>query len=92
MKILFFVAQVLALVALAPLVSGIIRKIKNNLRMRQGPGILQPYYNLIKLFGKDEVISVNTSWIFTVTPYVVLVSSVLALMLVPVFVSDVSLN
>ena len=92
MKILFFVAQVLALVALAPLVSGIIRKIKNNLRMRQGPGILQPYYNLIKLFGKDEVISVNTSWIFTVTPYVVLVSSVLALMLVPVFVSDVSMN
>ena len=92
MKILFFIVQVLGLVLLAPLVSGIIRKVKNNLRMRQGPGILQPYYNLIKLFGKDEVISVNTSWIFTVTPYVVLVSSVLALMLVPVFVSDVSLN
>jgi len=60
--------------------------------MRQGPGVLQPYYNLIKLFGKEEVVSANTSWIFTVTPYVVLVSSVLALLLVPVFVSNVSLN
>src|SRR3989339_1305625 len=92
MKILFFVVQLSVLVLLAPLVSGIVRKIKSNLRMRQGPGVLQPYYNLIKLFKKEQVIRVNTSWIVRVAPYVVLVSSVLALMLVPVFVSDISLN
>ena len=43
MKILIVVFQVLLLILLAPLVSGVIRKIKNNLRMRQGAGILQPY-------------------------------------------------
>jgi len=92
MKILFCIIQVLALILIAPLVSGIIRKIKNNIRLRKGPGIFQPYYNLTKLLGKEEVVSEQTSWIFRITPYVVLGSSALALFLVPVFVSDISLN
>jgi formate hydrogenlyase subunit 4 len=50
--------------------------------MRQGPGALQPYYNALKLFSKDEVISKNTSWIFSVAPAIVFAASVSALVLV----------
>ena len=68
MKSLIIITQVFFFIAMAPLISGVIKKIKNNIRMRKGPGILQPYYNLAKLFGKDEVVSENSSWIFRTTP------------------------
>lgn len=83
MKILTTITQVLFFMAIAPLLSGIIKKIKNNIRMRKGPGILQPYYNLAKLFAKDEVISENSSWIFRATPYIVFGAFTCALLFVP---------
>jgi formate hydrogenlyase subunit 4 len=72
--------------AIAPLVSGVITKIKNNLRFRSGQSIFQPYRNLKKLFLKEEVISKHVSWIFMVTPFIVLASSVAASLVVPVFI------
>ena len=71
-----------ALAVCAPLVSGFIRKIKNILRMRQGPGLFQPYYNALKLFSKDEVISKNTSWIFYAAPVIVFAASLSALVII----------
>jgi formate hydrogenlyase subunit 4 len=91
MKILFILSQVLLLVLISPLVSGVIRKIKNNLRMRTGAGIFQPYYNLIKLFGKEEVVSANITWIFNAAPYVVIASTITAVSLVPVVVTKISM-
>jgi len=85
MRILSVLLQVIIAVVIAPLVSGVIRKIKNNMRMRKGPGIVQPYFNLSKLFYKDEVVSRNTSWIFKITPYIVLSSTIAACFLVPFF-------
>ena len=92
MKPLIILIQVLSLILLSPLVSGIIRKIKDNLRMRKGASIFQPYYNLLKLFTKDEVISENSSWIFRITPFIVLGSAVTAAFLVPLFGTGISLN
>ncbi len=92
MDISLCIGQTLLLVLFAPLVSGIIKKIKNNLRMRIGAGVLQPYYNLAKLFAKEEVVSHNASWIFRVTPFIVIASSISALLLVPAFISRISLN
>src|SRR5512135_3110529 len=83
MQALAVIVQTLLLIAIAPLISGIIRKIKNNLRMRKGPGVLQPYYNLAKLFAKDEVVSENSSWIFTAAPYIVFGAFTCALLFVP---------
>ncbi len=40
MKIIILLLQTALLVLIAPLISGIIRKIKNNFRMRKGPGVL----------------------------------------------------
>ncbi|MDD4953938.1 MAG: NADH-quinone oxidoreductase subunit H, partial [Candidatus Omnitrophica bacterium] len=91
-KLLLVCVQVALLFLAAPLVSGFIRKIKNNLRMRRGAGIFQPYYNFIKLFSKAQVVSKNTSWVFTVTPAIVLASSLCACFLIPVFQPGLSLN
>ncbi|MFA4843469.1 MAG: NADH-quinone oxidoreductase subunit H [Candidatus Margulisiibacteriota bacterium] len=83
MAIINIILRLLFLVALAPLAGGLITKIKNNLRLRQGQGLLQPYRNLWKLFGKEEIVPANSSWIFRVTPFVVLATSVTAVLLLP---------
>jgi len=80
------ILQIIFFIVSAPLLSGLITKIKNNLRMRKGQSVFQPYYNLAKLFSKDEVIPEAASWIFRVTPFVVLSSTLAAAMLIPVFI------
>jgi formate hydrogenlyase subunit 4 len=85
MRLLICLAQFCLLAAVAPLVSGFITCLKNDIRLRRGQSIWQPYYNLAKLFSKDEVISQNASWILRVTPYVVLAASLTALGLLSVF-------
>jgi len=85
-KVTFSILQVIIFAAIAPLASGVITKIKNNLRFRRGPSVLQPYYNLAKLFAKEEVISETASWIFRVAPFVVLASTVTAAFIVPAFI------
>lgn len=91
-KIFLLCVQVFFLLIFAPLVSGFIRKVKNNLRMRKGPSVLQPYYNFVKLLSKEQVISKQTSWIFAATPVIVLASSICACFLLPVFRAGLSLN
>jgi len=76
--------QFLIIVFFSPLLNGVIKKMKAKMQGRVGPGIFQPYYDLIRLFRKDMVISVVASWIFKATPYIVLISAISASMLVPV--------
>jgi formate hydrogenlyase subunit 4 len=92
MKTIVVIGQTLLVILLAPLIGGFIRKIKNNLRMRKGAPVLQPYYNLSKLFIKQEVVSDNSSWIFKITPFIVLGAAVTALLLVPFFHTGFSLS
>jgi len=87
MHILALIIQFVLVCLAAPLVSGIITKIKNNLRMRKGPPVLQPYYNIVKLLSKDEVVSETASWIFRAAPVVGLSSSLTALALVPAVIA-----
>jgi len=86
MKAVIVLSEALFLIMSAPLVSGLILKIKNDIRMRIGPDIFQPYYNFFKLLRKQEVISRNASWIFRVTPYIVLSCTVFVSLLIPVFI------
>jgi len=76
--------QFLIIIIFSPLVNGVIKTLKANMQGRQGPGVLQPYYDLLRLFKKDMVVSTVTSWIFKATPYIVFVSTVAAAMIVPV--------
>ena len=69
----------------SPLISGLIKKAKNFFRMRQGASVFQPYFNLAKLFSKDESVSRNCSWIFHYTPVIVFASMAVAASMIPVF-------
>jgi len=84
MNILTIILKTVVLAVIAPLLSGVVTKIKNNLRMRKGQSIFQPYYNLSKLFSKEEVVSQSASWIFSVTPVIVISASAVAAVLVPI--------
>src|SRR5262245_10859693 len=74
----------LAIVLLAPpLLQGIINKTKACFAGRVGPPLLQPYYDLWKLFQKGMVLSRTTTWVFRAGPAVSLGSVILASLVVP---------
>lgn len=77
------IAHVLLLVVAAPLFTGIVRKTKARFQQRRGAGVVQPYYDLAKLLKKEVVISPVASWIFRVTPYMVLGSALVICLLIP---------
>jgi formate hydrogenlyase subunit 4 len=79
--------QTLAIIVLAPLITGVMRKVKASSQKRVGSSIFQPYYDLLKLMRKDEVISDQSSWIFRFTPWVVFAATATAALFIPAFVS-----
>jgi formate hydrogenlyase subunit 4 len=86
------VTQFFLLLALAPLVTGVIRTLKARLQTRRGPGILQPYKNLRKLFRKGMVIPEAASWIFMATPWIVFFSTILAGLMIPMVAAEAPLG
>jgi formate hydrogenlyase subunit 4 len=85
-------AQTILLLLLAPLVTGCIRNWKAKLQNRRGPRIWQPYFDLIKFLGKDQVISEQVSWIFSFAPYVVFLTAMLAGLLTPMVTAQAPLS
>ena len=79
-----FVQMTLVLAA-APLVTGYVRKVKAHLVRRQGPPLLQPYRDLLRLLRKDVVLADNASWFFRVAPYLIFAATWVAAALVPTF-------
>jgi formate hydrogenlyase subunit 4 len=86
-RILFNLLQVLVVLGFAPLVAGVLSRLKEIVQSRRGPSIVQPYRDLWKLFHKDEVVSGEASWVFRATPYVVFVTPVFVTLLIPVLTS-----
>jgi formate hydrogenlyase subunit 4 len=76
--------QALLLLALGPLVTGVIQKIKALFQCRRGAGILQPYRDLWKLLRKGTVQSDTASPFFRVVPVLVLGATFAAAALIPV--------
>jgi formate hydrogenlyase subunit 4 len=81
-------AQAALMLALSPLLTGLIRTLKARIQMRRGPGMLQPYRDLHKLLRKGVVIPDTSSWLFTATPYVVFSATLLAALMVPAISAD----
>jgi len=77
--------QMLIVLALAPLLTGFVRKIKARLLRRQGPSVVQPYRDLRRLIGKEVVLAENASWLFRATPYLIFAATWVAAALVPTF-------
>ncbi len=75
--------HLLLLLALPPLLLGVINKTKAVFAGRNGPPLLQPYYDLIRLFRKGSVFSTTTTWVFRAGPVVGLATCLLAGMIMP---------
>lgn len=71
------------LLLLSPLLPGIITRTKAVIGGRKGAPLLQPYWDILKLFRKGQVLSTTTTWVFRVGPVVGVVVPVLACMLLP---------
>jgi formate hydrogenlyase subunit 4 len=78
-------AQMLVVLALAPLLTGFVRKLKAHLLRRQGPPLVQPYRELLRLLRKEVVLAHSASWVFRVAPYLVFAATWVAAALVPTF-------
>jgi len=77
--------QMLLVVAVAPLVLGVTRKVKARLMRRRGPPLLQPYSDLGKLLHKEAVLATNASWLYRTAPYVIFAATWVAAALVPTY-------
>jgi formate hydrogenlyase subunit 4 len=75
--------QMLLVLALAPALTGVTRKMKARLQRRTGPSIFQPYRDLRRLFGKEAVLADNSSWLFRAAPYVIFAATWVAAALIP---------
>jgi formate hydrogenlyase subunit 4 len=78
----------LLVLALAPALTGLVRKAKARLLRRQGPSILQPYRDVARLFRKEAVLAYNASWLFRVSPYLIFAVTWVAAALVPTFATN----
>lgn len=77
-----FVPLILAL-SLAPVLQGVINRVKAVAAGRAGAPLLQPYHDLLKLARKGAVYSQTTTWIFRAGPVVGLAAVITATMLMP---------
>ena len=78
-----YLAQFALALVLAPLLPGIINRVKAKFAGRHGKPVLQTYYDIAKLLRKGEVISRTTTWTFAVAPSVALAGTLCALALLP---------
>jgi formate hydrogenlyase subunit 4 len=78
-------AQMLLVLALAPLLTGFVRKVKARLLRRQGPPLIQPYRDLVRLLRKEVVLANSASWLFRTIPYLIFAATWVAAALVPTF-------
>jgi formate hydrogenlyase subunit 4 len=76
--------QILTIAAAAPGVSGVIARIEARLQGRIGPRILQPYYDLAKLFRKEALAPEGATWFFLAAPVVAVAAYLTVPLLIPV--------
>jgi formate hydrogenlyase subunit 4 len=82
-------AQMTLILVLAPLLTGFVRKVKARLLRRQGPPVVQPYRDLLRLLRKEVVLAENASWLFRVSPYLIFAATWVAAALVPTFATGI---
>jgi len=94
MGLLAFLSQLLeivAAVALAPLLTGWVNQWRAWLQNKSAPSIWQPYRMLHKLFNKESVVADSASRLFRTAPYVVFGCMVLASSIIPTVSTDLPL-
>ena len=80
--------EIMLAVLLAPMLQGWVNQCRAWMQNKSGPGILQPYRTLRKLFVKEAVLAHNASPLFRATPYVLFACMCLAAAIVPILGTD----
>ncbi|TGV04954.1 formate hydrogenlyase, partial [Mesorhizobium sp. M8A.F.Ca.ET.173.01.1.1] len=62
------------------------------LQRRQGPPLIQPYRDLLRLMRKEVVLADNASWLFRVIPYLIFAATWVAAALVPTFATGLKFS
>ena len=75
--------QVVFLLVFAPLLEGILARLEEMIQGKRGPSIFQPWFDIAKLFAKDEVVSEETTWIFRFAPLINFTMPVFVVLLIP---------
>ncbi len=66
-------------IILGLLFEGMGRKLQARMQNRRGPPILQPFYDFIKLFGKEQLVpETSASVIFTLAPVIAVISPIIS--------------
>jgi formate hydrogenlyase subunit 4 len=76
--------QPLTVLLAAPGVTGVIARIEARLQGRRGPRIAQPYFDLAKLFRKEALAPIGSSWVFLAAPVVAVACYLTVPLLIPV--------
>ena len=80
---IYILLHLLIIIALPPLLLGVINRTKAFFGGRQGPPLVQPYFELWRLLRKGVVISRTTTWLFRFGPVVALVTTFVAALMIP---------
>lgn len=78
------IAQVLLLILGAPLVRGIVARLKARLQRRRGASIWRPYSELFKLLRKEDLVPPTSSFVFRLAPVALFATVACAAAFVPV--------
>ncbi len=81
--LLLFALQLPLVVLLAPALNGAIKAWKAFWQNRQGPGLLQPWWDIAKYLARESVVSEHASWVYRWAPAVYLGALLTAACLAP---------
>jgi formate hydrogenlyase subunit 4 len=84
--------QMVLMLAVAPLLTGLVRVVKARLTRRRGPPLLQPYRDLLRLIRKEAVIAEQASWLFRAAPYLIFAATWVAAALTPTFAAHLKFS
>lgn len=70
-------------VAGAPVLVGLMRRVRARLEGRVGPPLTQPWRDVRKLLAKERVVAASTSWVFAIAPLVLVATGAVVSGIVP---------
>ncbi len=82
MEAVYVVTNVLVFLAAAPFFEGVVRRITARVQSRQGPPLVQPYYDILKLLGKEDLNAGKTP-VFRLAPLIAMASIIGVIAFIP---------
>lgn len=82
--LLIGLVQTLFVLLVAPIFTGLSRTLRAKLHSRKGPDIFQNYRDIFKLIKRQEVVPAQASWVFRLTPSIVMATTLLIAMVIPI--------